>query len=121
MHVLTEHRGTLTKLQALPRESVLWSLFCPSLMQPLAHPTYPVIQTASVDNLLISASVPPQWSQKYLAVPIIGGYLNVFSQATGYTTALEDNADFIASDLLQGTESPWIYQKVGTKEKQKQK
>lgn len=90
-------------------------------MQPLAPPTYPVVQTASVDNLLVAASVPPQWSEKYQKVPIIGGYLNVFSQATGYTTSLEDNADFIASDLLRGTDSPWVYQKVGTKEKQKKK
>lgn len=88
-------------------------------MQPLAQPMYPVIKTSSVDNLFVSARVPPQWSEKYLSVPIIGGYLNIVTQAVGYTTTLEDNADLIASDLLAGVDSPWVFQKIGTKEKQR--
>jgi hypothetical protein len=52
-----------------------------------------------------------------LGIPLIGGYLNVLSQASSYKTALEENADFIAQDLLEGAESPWMFQKVGTKNK----
>lgn len=84
---------------------------------PLAEPVYPVVKKASVDNLVISAGAPPQWSEKYLTVPVIGGFLKVFSQAAGYLSKLEDNADFIASDLLLGADSPWIHQRVGTREK----
>jgi hypothetical protein len=119
MYLLAEHRGTLAKLQALPQESALWSIICPSMMVPLGQPTYPVVAKASVDNLLVSAGVPPGWSEKYMSVPIIGRYLNILTQAAGYETAYENNADLIASDLLQGADSPWIYQKVGMKEKQR--
>jgi hypothetical protein len=118
IRVFAEHRGTLSKLQSLPKESVLWSVLCPATMTPRGEPTYPVIAGASVDNLLVSADTPPEWSNKLLWMPVIGGYLNVLSQASGYNTSLEDNADLIASDLLRGVDSPWIYQKVGVKEKQ---
>ncbi|KAJ5457521.1 hypothetical protein N7475_008909 [Penicillium sp. IBT 31633x] len=119
MYMFPEHRLTLSKLQALPREALNWSILCPGVMYPLGEPSYPPISTSSVDNLAASASVLPDWSQKYLSLPVIGGYLNVFSQVTAYRTALEDNADLIASDLLQGTNGQWLHQKVGTKEKQK--
>jgi hypothetical protein len=88
-------------------------------MKPLSPVPYPLADTASAENLLISARVPPEWSLKFLGVPVIGGYLNILSQALGYVTTLEDNADFIAGDLLEGADSPWVYQKVGVKERKK--
>jgi hypothetical protein len=117
LYLLAEHRLTLAKLQALPQESALWSILCPSMMYPLGQPTYPVIEGASVDKLFVSGGVAPQWSDKFMWLPVFGPYLNILSQVAGYKTALEHNADLIASDLLRGDDSPLIYQKVGTKEK----
>lgn len=68
---------------------------------------------------LAAANVPPEWSRKFLWTPLVGGYLNILSQVSAYNTSLEDNADFIAQDLLEGKGSQWIYQKVGVKEKRK--
>lgn len=119
MRLFPEHRLTLSKLQALPRKAVNWSILCPGVMHALGEPSYPLVATSSVDNLAVSASVLPDWSQKFLCMPVIGGYMNVFSQAMAYQTSFEDNADLIATDLLQGANSQWIHQKVGTKEKRK--
>jgi hypothetical protein len=89
-------------------------------MRPLTDtPTFPPDPRISADNILVTARTPPEWSAKFYSVPIIGGYLNVFSQAGSYTTTLEDNADFIAKDLERGTASEWIYKKVGVREKKK--
>lgn len=86
-------------------------------MYPMSETTCPLPNEASANNLTVASTSPPEWSPKLLGTPLIGGYLNVLSQASSYKTALEDNADFIAQDLLEGAESPWIYQKVGTKSK----
>jgi hypothetical protein len=88
-------------------------------MHPLGEVSYPITTTGSVNNLVTAAGVLPGWSRQFLSLPVVGGYLNVLSQAMGYKTALEDNADLIASDLLQGANSPWLHQKVGTKERRK--
>jgi hypothetical protein len=85
-------------------------------MKPRSPVTYPLADGSSEENLLISARVLPEYSLRFLSVPLIGGYLNILSQAMSYgPTTLEDNADIIASDLLKGMDSPWVYQKVGAK------
>lgn len=119
LRVFPEHRQTWSKLRALPPSTIEWSILCPGVMLPLSKITYPLANEASAKNISASASVPPQWSSQFFCVPLVGGYLNIMSQALAYTTALENNADFIAEDLLEGKDSQWIYQKVGTREKKK--
>lgn len=116
IYVFPEHSLTWAKVQAVPRETVAWSVLCPGVMKPRSPVTYPLADGSSEENLLISARVLPEYSLRFLSVPLIGGYLNILSQAMSYgPTMLEDNADIIASDLLKGMDSPWVYQKVGTK------
>ncbi|KAJ5647043.1 hypothetical protein N7490_003415 [Penicillium lividum] len=117
LRMYPQHRHTWEKLQALPPSGIQWSVLCPGVMYPLSERTYPLANEASAKNLSVASTSPPEWSSKLLATPLVGGYLNVLSQVSSYKTSLEDNADFIAQDLLEGTESPWIYQKVGTRQK----
>jgi hypothetical protein len=88
-------------------------------MHSLSSITYPLSESASAENLLVASNIPPEWSQRFLRVPLIGGYLNIISQVSSYGTALEDNADLIASDLLAGLDSMWAYEKIGVKERRK--
>ncbi|KAJ5577739.1 uncharacterized protein N7459_006703 [Penicillium hispanicum] len=120
LRMFPEHRWTWRKLRALPRGSLAWSILCPGFMHPLSEDTYPLAAGASADNLAAMVSVPPDWSLKFQGIPLLGGYLNVISQASAYGTALEDNADFIAKDLLDGHDSQWVHQKIGVKERAKQ-
>lgn len=85
-------------------------------MHALDKTTYPLAPEASAENLLVASGIPPDWSLKLLCTPAIGGYLNIMSQASAYGTALEDNADFIAKDLLAENESEWLWQRVGVKQ-----
>lgn len=97
-----------------------WSLFCASNMVP-KHPTPQFLPTtdASGNNLVVNADHPPALAETYLSVPLIGGYLNLLTQATDYYTTLEDCVDFMAADLEKGLESQWIGKRVGAKEKPK--
>ena len=61
----------------------------------------------SIENISASADFPPAWTAKYYSIPLIGGYLNVLSQISSYTTSYEDNAEFIANGL-SGGESTWV-------------
>ncbi|KAJ5713245.1 uncharacterized protein N7483_010426 [Penicillium malachiteum] len=119
MRIFPEHRQTWNKLRSLPPTAMEWSILCPGFMHPLSQTTYPLASNATADNIDASASTPPDWSLKLMCVPLMGGYLNIMSQASAYGTTLEDNADFIAKDLLDGRESAWIFQKVGVKERRK--
>ncbi|KAJ5311061.1 hypothetical protein N7476_006921 [Penicillium atrosanguineum] len=116
--IFPTHRFTWNRLRSLPPSAIAWSILCPNYMNPLSETTYPFPAEASADNLVASASVPPDWSLKFLRIPLIGVYLNILSQASGYATLLEDNADLVAKDLLDGHDSKWIHQKVGTKQRQ---
>lgn len=115
--VFPEHRHTWSKLQAIPPSAIDWSILCPGVMQPLSKTTYPLAANSSAENLQASSGSPPDWSPRLLCIPFIGGYLNIMSQASTYGTALEDNVDFIAKDLLDGNQSKWIGQKVGVKQR----
>ncbi|KAJ5645287.1 hypothetical protein N7507_011298 [Penicillium longicatenatum] len=117
LRMFPQHQHTWAKLQALPPSGIQWSVLCPGQMYPMSAMTYPVPNEASAENLSVASTSPPEWSSKLLGIPLIGGYLNILSQASSYKTALEEDADFIAQDLLEGAESPWMFQKVGTKNK----
>ncbi|KAH8594580.1 hypothetical protein B0O99DRAFT_545703 [Bisporella sp. PMI_857] len=115
LHIYPEHRETWAKVTGVPQSRLVWSILCPGIMHSLSSVTYPLDHRASAENLLATRNVAPQWSSRFLCAPLIGGYLNIMSQASSYGTALEDNADLIARDLEQGLDSVWAYQKVGTK------
>jgi hypothetical protein len=86
-------------------------------MHALSRATYPLATDASAENLQVASNVPPNWSLKFLCIPVLGGYLNIMNQASAYGTSLEDNADFIAKDLLDGHQSKLIGEKVGVKQR----
>ncbi|KAE8155314.1 hypothetical protein BDV25DRAFT_146476 [Aspergillus avenaceus] len=113
-----EHITTWNKLRDLPPSAISWSILCPGLMRPVGESPLSTPATGSVDNLSATATVPPEWSTKFLRVPVIGRYLNIMSQISSYATCYEDNAEFIANDLSQDRDSEWIFQRVGVKERQ---
>lgn len=82
-------------------------------------PQFPPPADVSASNLVAKADVPPAWVQKYRAVPLIGNYLNIMTQAQSYFSVLENCVDFIAADLETGLGSEWIGKRVGVKEKSK--
>ncbi|KAL2060680.1 hypothetical protein VTL71DRAFT_9321 [Oculimacula yallundae] len=114
------HRQNYALIKSQPRESVAWSLFCASTMNPLhATPQFPPSAECSSSNLVAKADAPPSWSDKFKAVPLIGDYLNVMAQAGGYIASLENCVDFIAEDLERGLESELVGKRVGIREKGK--
>lgn len=114
--VFAEHGVNYRKLLKVPKSDLVWSMLCPATMLPLGDPTYPNPK-GSADNLLVSAKTPAGWTRQFWDVPIIGGYLNMMSQAGGYVVKLEDEADLMAKDLESGVNSQWAFERVGTKEK----
>ena len=66
-------------------------------------------------DFAVSADVPPRWNEKKMKwVPLLGSYLNIFSQMNGYTAPLEGVTDFIAADLESKT-SQFVGKRVGYK------
>lgn len=68
---------------------------------------------------MVQADSPPLWSKKFLKIPLIGGYLNVMSQAQDYFATLENIVDVIAGDLEKGLDSEYVGKRVSVKEKSK--
>lgn len=81
-------------------------------------PQFPAVANASA-NLLAKADSPPDWTERYRRVPLIGNYLDIMMQAQSYFAVLENCVDFIAADLDKGLESEWVGKRVAVKEKRK--
>lgn len=63
--------------------------------------------------LVARATTPPLWKTSWIdSLPVIGRFLTIVMNASRYTTTLEQNAEFIASDLEE-RESQWIGKAVG--------
>ncbi|KAK4552628.1 hypothetical protein LTR86_010272 [Recurvomyces mirabilis] len=110
--VFLEHRGNLKLLQSLPPNSVDWSLLCPMTMteesKELSVPT-----KLTQGRLVANANTPPMWKESWIgSIPLIGKLLTVMMNSSRYTTTLEQNADFIATDL-ETRDSPFIGKRVG--------
>jgi hypothetical protein len=79
-------------------------------------PEYPDIQlpgTAPKEALVAQAGTPPQWNDSWMRhIPLIGKTIVSGMNASRYKTTLEQNAEFIASDL-ENAESEWKWQAVG--------
>jgi hypothetical protein len=68
---------------------------------------------SSHGKLIASAASPPLWKDSWIKhIPLIGTTLMCAMNAGRYETTLEQNADFIASDL-ESYESRWIGTTVG--------
>lgn len=120
MPMFPEHRENLALIQKQEEENIAWSLFCASQLTPRhKEARIPALHDCSAANVIANADSPPEWRDTLAWVPLIGPYLNIFSQAAGYATSLEDPLDFIAADFEKGIQSELIGKKVGFKLKKK--
>lgn len=64
-------------------------------------------------NLVANAWILPLWKDSWIkSIPLIGKFLSIAMNASRYDTTLEQNAEFIASDL-DSYESRWTGMTVG--------
>jgi hypothetical protein len=110
--IFLEHRQNFQLLKALPPNTVDWSMLCPNWMIP-ESPDVSLPGTAPKDALIASAGMPPQWQNSWMRhIPLIGKTIVSGMNASRYKTTLEQNAEFIASDL-SNENSEWKGQAVG--------
>jgi len=112
MPIYLEHRQNFELLESVPTSMLDWSMLCPMTMTPeSADVTVPLQSTRG--PLVAQAATPPLWRDHWIRhIPIIGKTLSIGMNASRYETTLEQNADFIASDL-ESYESQWIGARVG--------
>ena len=112
MPIFLEHRQNLQLLKSVPPNTLDWSMLCPSTMT--AESSAIKVPTEHLHGKLIaSAATPPLWQDSWMSyIPLIGKTLLCAMNASRYDTTLEQNADFIASDL-EAYDSPWIGTTVG--------
>ena len=93
-------------------------MLCPNWMIP----EYADVQLpgrAPKDTLEAKADTPPQWNDSWMRhVPLVGKTIVSGMNASRYKTTLEQNAEFIASDL-GNADSEWKGQAVGVITKSK--
>ncbi|KAK5210126.1 hypothetical protein LTR47_000013 [Exophiala xenobiotica] len=110
--IYLEHRQNLQLLKALPPNTVDWSMLCPAVMTPESSDVTVPTNTPG-GRLIANAATPPLWQDSWIKhIPLIGRTLLCAMNAGRYTTTLEQNADFIASDL-ESYESRWSGTAVG--------
>lgn len=112
MPIYLEHRQNIALLEALPPNTVDWSMLCPMTMTPestdLSVPT-----KTQQGKMVANAASPPLWNESWLSsIPLIGKTLAIGMNASRYETTLEQNAELIAADL-ESHESRWSGKKVG--------
>ncbi|KAI5239197.1 NAD(P)-binding protein [Aureobasidium subglaciale] len=110
--IFLEHRQNIERLRALPPGSVNWSLLCPSTMtSENLEISMPV--TSMYGKLTANATTPPLWTDSWLKyIPFLGRIILAAMNAPRYDTTLEQNAEFIASDL-EDQDSRWSGVTVG--------
>lgn len=87
-------------------------MLCPNWMIP-ESPNIQLPGTPPKDKLIAKAGTPPNWNDSWMRhIPLIGKTIVSGMNASRYKTTLEQNAEFIASDL-SGGESEWEGQAVG--------
>lgn len=87
-------------------------MLCPGTMTPESSDIN-VPAKSQHGKLLGNATTPPSWHDSWMKyIPLIGKSLVCAINASRYTTTLEQNADFIASDL-ETYESRWSGTTVG--------
>ncbi|KAF2651664.1 NAD(P)-binding protein [Lophiostoma macrostomum CBS 122681] len=111
--IFLEHRANFKLLEALPANSVNWSMLCPSNMVPESADI--VVPTNSTSPRLIAkATTPPNWKDSWLLqyIPFFGRVIVAGMNASRLQTTLEQNADLIAEDL-EMEDSQWVGKRVG--------
>lgn len=112
MPVYLEHRQNYSLLQSLPANAVDWSMLCPVDMTPESS-DFSVPTKSAHARLTANAGTPPMWNDSWMRhIPLIGKTIVVGMNFSRYVTTLEQNADFIASDL-ETYESRWSMRTVG--------
>lgn len=112
MPVYLAHRQNFHLLQSLPPNTVDWSMLCPVDMTPESS-DFSVPTRSSQPRLIGNAGTPPSWQDSWMKhIPLIGKTLVSAMNISRYVTTLEQNADFIASDL-ETYESRWSMSTVG--------
>ncbi|EEA22902.1 hypothetical protein TMatcc_001766 [Talaromyces marneffei ATCC 18224] len=112
------HKPNYQLIKSYTTDELAWSLCCASQLIPKYDgPQYPAPADCSADDLVVQADSPPLWSQKFVKIPLIGGYLNVLSQGQDYFATMESIVDVIAGDLEKGLDSEYVGKRVGVKEK----
>jgi hypothetical protein len=87
-------------------------MLCPNTMVPESTEIN-VPAKSSRGALVASAGTPPSWQDSWIKhIPLIGRTLLCAMNAPRYETSLEQNAEFIASDL-ETYESRWSGTTVG--------
>ncbi|KAK7179914.1 hypothetical protein DPSP01_004177 [Paraphaeosphaeria sporulosa] len=110
--ILLDHCRNLALLKSLPPNTLDWSMLCPSNMDPESS-DFSVPTKSSHAKLTSSAQTPPLWRDSWLKhIPLIGKIIVIVMNITRYGTTLEQNADFIATDL-ETLDSPYIGTQVG--------
>ncbi|KAF2425524.1 NAD(P)-binding protein [Tothia fuscella] len=110
--IYLEHRQNLQLLKSLPPNTIDWSMLCPATMTPESAEIN-VPSKSSHGPLVANATSPPAWQDSWIKhAPLIGRTVSCAMNAPRYETTLEQNADFIASDL-RSLESEWKGVTVG--------
>jgi hypothetical protein len=87
-------------------------MLCPSTMTPESSDINVPTKTLH-GKLIVNAATPPLWQDSWIKyIPLIGKTLVCAMNARRYETTLEQNAEFIASDL-ESYESRWSGMTVG--------
>jgi hypothetical protein len=87
-------------------------MLCPGTMVPESS-DFSVPTKTPQGKLLANAGSPPSWQNLWVEyIPVIGRTLACAMNFGRYDTTLEQNAEFIASDLESG-ESRWSGRTVG--------
>ena len=93
-------------------------MLCPSTMIPESLDVNVPTKTLH-GKLIANATTPPLWQDSWIKyIPLIGKTLLCAMNARRYVTTLEQNADFIASDL-ESYESRWSGMTVGVIDRSK--
>jgi len=110
--VYLEHRQNLHLLKTLPPNTVEWSMLCPAVMTPESSDINVPTKTPQA-RLIANAASPPSWQDSWLGyIPLIGKSIVCGMNFPRYETTLEQNAEFVASDL-ESYESRWSGTTVG--------
>jgi len=88
-------------------------MLCPNWMVPEHTEIALSGKTTRSEVLVASAGTPPRWQDFWFKhIPLIGKTLVSAMNASRYQTTLEQNAEFIASNLENG-DGEWEGQAVG--------
>jgi len=110
--VFLEHRQNIKLLRALPQNALSWSMLCPATMVPESS-DISIPGKFAHGRLVANAGTLPMWQDSWIkCIPLIGRTLVCAINFSRYETTLEQNADFIASDL-ESYESIWSGATVG--------